>query len=131
MSVFVDTSAIFAILDADDDHHASAVAALSGLDKTELVTHSYVVAECTALVERRLGRDVASTLLRDALAVTRIVWIDEPLHRAAASAYVAAREPDVSLVDYASFEVMRRHEIARAFVFDRHFVDAGFHVIPG
>ncbi len=131
MSVFIDTSALFALLDADDDHNARALATFPSLDGTELVTHSYVVVESTALVERRLGRDLARTFLQDVLGATRIVWIDEPLHRAAASAYLAARTMDVSLVDYASFEVMRRHEIARAFVFDRHFADAGFDVIPG
>jgi predicted nucleic acid-binding protein len=131
VSVFIDTSALFALLDADDDHNARAVATFPSLDRTELVTTSYVVVECTALVERRLGRDLARALLRDVLATTRIVWVDEPLHRAAASAYLAARRMDVSLVDYASFEVMRREKIARAFVFDRHFADAGFDVIPG
>jgi len=33
---------------------------------------------------------------------------------------------DVSLVDYTTFEVMRREGIRQAFAFDPHFAEAGF-----
>jgi predicted nucleic acid-binding protein len=36
----------------------------------------------------------------------------------------------VSFTDCVSFILMRRHRLARAFTFDRHFGDAGFGVMP-
>jgi hypothetical protein len=32
--------------------------------------------------------------------------------------------------DCVSFALMRRHDLNRAFTFDRHFADAGFEVVP-
>ena len=50
MSVVVDTSAFFALLDRRDAHHASAVAFWTDPDDEDLVTHAYVVVESVALV---------------------------------------------------------------------------------
>ena len=54
MSVFVDTSALYALLDEADAHHVESSDALGRLIGTELVTHAYVVVEACALVGRRL-----------------------------------------------------------------------------
>lgn len=131
MTVFVDTSGLFALLDADNDQNALAATAFASFADVELVTHSYVIVECAALVERRISREVAHVLLKDVLATTRIVWVDAAVHRAATSAYLASGARQVSLVDFTSFELMRTQGISRAFAFDRHFADAGFDVIPG
>ena len=46
MRIFVDTSALFALLDEEDPNHAGAVATWPGLLKgAELVTHNYVHVE--------------------------------------------------------------------------------------
>jgi predicted nucleic acid-binding protein len=39
-------------------------------------------------------------------------------------------EQDFSLVDAVSFAVMRERGIAEAFAFDRHFLIAGFTLVP-
>jgi predicted nucleic acid-binding protein len=36
----------------------------------------------------------------------------------------------LSLVDCASFEVMRLHGIRKAFAFDKHFREQGYELIP-
>jgi len=128
--IFVDTSALYARLDRDDRHHRDAVEALARLARSEpLLTHNYVVVESVALVRGRLGAEAARTLLDDLLAPVEVAWVDRAVHEAAASAFLTLRGR-VSLVDLASFEVMRRMGIDTAFAFDRDFVRHGFRTVP-
>ena len=57
MTVFVDTSALMALLDADEARHAEAVQTWRRLldDDHRLITSNYVLVEAYALVQRRLG----------------------------------------------------------------------------
>jgi predicted nucleic acid-binding protein len=52
--------------------------------------------------------------------------VDAELHGAAATALLTAGRRRLSLVDCASFEVMRRESIDRALAYDRHFGEQGF-----
>lgn len=132
MTTFVDTSALYALLDRDDQNHTAAAAWFAGDDPAtrELITHSYVVVESAALADRRLGAQAARALLEDLVPIVSLVFVDEPLHRAAASAYLAAPRRGPSLVDRVSFELMRHRGIMRAFAFDRDFRTAGFSTVP-
>jgi len=129
LTVFVDTSALYAVIDRADPIHASMAARFRELATRTPVTHNYVVVESAALVARRLGSEAARDLLVDVLAPVEIVWIDETIHRAAAGAYLAGGRDGPSLVDCASFEIMRRRGIREALAVDRHFVDAGFELV--
>lgn len=131
MSVFVDTSAIYAFLaEADDDHDRAAATLEDLLRNDELVTHNYVVVETAALVHARLGAEAARDLIRGFMRSLNVAWVDEHLHGAAAAAYLAAKRRDVSLVDWTSFEFMHRTGLTTAFTFDRDFRDQGFDTIP-
>lgn len=131
MTVFVDTSALYAAIDRDDDAHAAVAPALDGmLDRDWLVTSSYVVAETAALVQGRLGMPAARDLLEQLVPALDVVWVDEDLHGASVVSHLAAGRRDISLVDHVSFEVMRRHAIRTALAVDRHFAAAGFDVVP-
>lgn len=126
MRVFVDTSALLALLDEDDDHHHEAAAAMRFLiAEAELVTHNYVHVEVLALARRRLGPLAVARLMDGLLPALTTIWVDEPLHRAALAAHRAAG-PGVSLVDRVSFEVMRHEGIEEAFAFDADFEVQGF-----
>ncbi len=69
-------------------------------------------------------------LVDDLLPTIRVQWVDDELHNAATAALLAAGRRDVSLVDWTSFELMRRRGIGRAFSFDQHFVAHGFQPVP-
>ena len=129
MSVFLDTSALYALIDRDDPAAARIATAFNRLDGKTLVTHNYVVVEAAALVHRRLGIEAVRRLVHDILAPVETHWIDESIHQAATSAHIAAGPSGPSLVDGASFEVMRRRGIRQALAVDRHFVDAGFELV--
>jgi predicted nucleic acid-binding protein len=127
--IFADTSAVYALLDADDGAHAAARAYFES-EPSPLITHNYVVVETAALAHRRLGRAMARALMDDLLPAFEIRWIDEELHRAAVSAFLAAVRRRTSLVDWVSFELMRREGITHAFTFDRDFAAQGYAIVP-
>lgn len=132
MSVFVDTSAILATLDADDSKHRRCASAWRKLitDEQLLVTTSYVVVELFALAQRRLGIEAVRVLETIVMPMIAVVWIDDRIHQRAVAALLAASRKKLSLVDCASFEVMRENGIRRAFTLDRHFSEQGFDLIP-
>lgn len=126
--VFVDTSALYAVLDRDDRHHEEAVAIWGRLveEARPLTTHSYVLVEAFALVQRRLGPVAAKALQNDVLPLLDVIWVDEELHRAATEALLASASRTVSLVDWASFAAMRDRDLRVAFAFDNDFAAQGF-----
>ena len=128
MTVFVDTSALYALMDRDDRNHKAARDKwIKLLEAGEvLLTTSYVVVETTALVQHRLGLDAVRTLLDDILGVVEIRFVEADLHKAAVASLLSARQRGLSLVDCASFQAMRDLDIGIAFTFDRHFRQQGF-----
>lgn len=132
MRVFVDTSAFLAILDADEKNHDRAKQAWIDLLAQDawLICTNYVIVETFALVQHRLGMAAARTLQEDVLPVMNVEWIDDACHNAGVSALLTAGRKQLSLVDCVSFETMRQLGIDTAFVFDRHFEEQGFNVIP-
>ena len=131
MTTFVDTSALYAIVDGDDSEHERAGATFDQLvDDVALVTHNYVTVETVALVHRRFGAAAVRLLVDDILPVLKTTWVDEGIHAAATAALLAAEGSGVSLVDRVSFEVMRRRGIVEAFAFDEDFSRQGFRVVP-
>ena len=130
--VFVDTSALLAFLDADDESHPEAVShwhrLLDGIAAGEFqgVTHYGVVVETSALVQRRLGMDALERLHGVLLGALAVEWVDEVLHGRATAAMLGARHRRVSLVDWTSFELIRTGAIHYALAFDSDFDDRGF-----
>ncbi len=133
MVTLVDSSALYAYLDAGDRNHAAARDAFTALLEAgdRLITHNYVVVESSALVQRRLGVEAVRSLFDDLLPVIEIRWIDEATHRLAAAAMLGSLSRSISLVDWTSFVVMREMTLDRAFAFDADFVGQGLRTIPG
>ena len=131
MTVFVDTSALYAVLDQDDESHRSASGAWRKLleEPTDLLTSNYVLVETSALVQHRLGVAALRTFHEDVAPLLSVQWIDETLHRAAMEMTLAASRKKLSLVDCSSFLVMRDAGVREAFCFDRNFREQGFDVI--
>ncbi len=126
MTVFVDTSAIYALMDRSDVGHDRAIRASERLIGNDLVTHSYVLAETISLVRRRLGPDATAQLLDEFLPALRVVDVDEALRSSATAAFRDSVGSAVSFVDRTSFELMRQSGVSRAFALDSDFETAGF-----
>ena len=128
MNVFVDTSAILAVMDRSDNRHATAKRIWEDVLKGEntLVCHNYILVETSAVLTRRIGMDAAGAFERDVVPALRIVWVTGDVHEAAVGAHLAANRRSLSLVDCASFEIMRRTGVRTAFAFDPHFQEFGY-----
>jgi predicted nucleic acid-binding protein len=132
LALFLDTSALLAVLDACEQRHARAQAAWVKIlgRREQVVTTNYVLVESFALVQRRLGVDAVRVLQTDILPVIQVEWVDQPLHQAGVAALLSAGRRGLSLVDCVSFEVMRRLALRIAFAFDEDFAEQGFRCIP-
>ncbi len=124
VSIVVDTSALFALLDRRDAHHASAAAFWIDPDDDDLVTHAYVVVESVALVRSRLGATAVAALVDDLLPAIRVEMVDRPLHDASLDDFRRIAG-GTSLVDRVTLGFAARHGIVRAFAYDADLVSAG------
>jgi predicted nucleic acid-binding protein len=119
--VLWDSSAILALLDANDADHERAVrvAREIALARRPSFITNYIEVEAHALLLRKLGRMLAREwLLTGGLPVVRALPAEEDLARE-----IIARHSDKnwSLCDAISFAVLDARRVRRAFTFDRHF----------
>ena len=131
--IFLDTSLIYALADRHDEFHGVARHRfdLALRSRRPLVTHSYVLVETMALLQRRLSLQAALEFSRDA-AVLEIEWVGANLHREALAALSDGATTSfvdgatTSFVDQVSFAVMRHRGITEALTLEPDFVAAGF-----
>lgn len=130
MTVLADTTAFYALVDADDVNHVRAVEAWRSIadEGARLVTHNLIHVESIALVQARMGLGALRDLV-PFLESAETVWIGPEQHRLVLAALLASSRRQISFVDHASFHVMRRDGIRRALTFDRHFSQEGFELV--
>jgi predicted nucleic acid-binding protein len=132
MTVFLDTSGLYAVFDRDDTHHSKAEAAwVEWLrEGAALLTNNYVLLETAALLQHRIGVTAVRALHEDVTPLLQIDWVTEEQHRAGLEAVLAAARKKLSLVDCVSFQTMRHRGVRTAFCFDAHFREQGFATKP-
>jgi predicted nucleic acid-binding protein len=125
--IFLDTSAIYALADKADPNHADARKKFDlALKAGEIfLLHNYVLVESATLLQARLGLQSARAFLRDARAFD-MEWVDSALHEEALKELEKIGKGGISLVDCASFVVMRRRGVKKILAFDADFRDQGF-----
>jgi predicted nucleic acid-binding protein len=123
LAIFVDSSALIALVDRDDSTHTAAVAAYGNLlaEGYKLFTTNYVIAETFDLLSTGVGPDVARRFLRDCKIA--IYHADEQDERRAKRVVLRQTGPNgLSLTDAISFVVMERLNVADAFAVDPGFL---------
>lgn len=130
--VLVDTSAVLALVEPNDEAHERAKRAFEALRAREvvLVASSYALLETYTLIGRRFGLGAVSRFRESFAPLLDVVWVDQDLHEAALDLLVERRKRRLSLVDAVSFVLARREGIDEAFAYDRHFADEGLRMAP-
>jgi predicted nucleic acid-binding protein len=130
--IFVDTSALYALISTQDQDIERAVKTWQAALKRKdiLFTNSYVLVECFALIQSRLGLEFVRALQSNIVPILQIDWMGEQQHTSSVNDVFTANRRQLSLVDCSSFESMRRLGIEKVFTFDEHFQERGFQVIP-
>lgn len=134
MKVLVDSSAIVALLFANDDNHQAAVDCLRRLtiEGAELLLSNFVLAETyNLLAVRTYPARAREWLLRNTWPVERITVADE---EEAFRIIERHADKDYSYTDATSFALMRRLACDIAFTFDQHFAQFGLRTqstLPG
>jgi predicted nucleic acid-binding protein len=133
VTVFLDTSGLYAVFDRDDANHSEArVAWVEWLrEGAVLLTNNYVLLETAALLQHRIGVAAVRALHEEVTPLLQVDWVTEERHRAGMEAVLAAARKKLSLVDCVSFQTMRARGVRTAFCFDAHFREQGFTTKPG
>ncbi len=122
--VLVDSSAFFALLDADDANHESACAIFKLLadEARELLTNNLLVAEVYALTQSRLGRDVAVAWI-NALPGSEVslVFATAGHHDQAIDILNQYDDKTFSYADAVSFVMAEQEGVGAVFSYDHHF----------
>jgi predicted nucleic acid-binding protein len=121
--VFIDSSAIVALVDRDDASHEAAVAAYHQLLESEcrLFTTNYVIAETYDLLCTGVGHVVARLWLRDCSIA--VYHADEQDERRARRVVLRGKgATGLTLTDAISLVVMERLNVTDAFAVDPNFL---------
>jgi predicted nucleic acid-binding protein len=123
--VLWDSSAILALLDADDADHRRAVSIARDIasERRPSFISNYIEAETHALLVRKLGRAIAREwLLTGGLTVVRVLPGEEQKAREILARHT---DKDWTLCDAISFAVLENRGVGSVFTFDHHFRQYG------
>jgi predicted nucleic acid-binding protein len=124
-TVLWDSSAVLALLDADDTDHERAVGIADQIadEGRPCFITNYIEAEAHALLLRKLGRALAREwLLAGGLPVVRVTQREEETAKEILTRYA---DKNWSLCDAISFAVIDSRGVGAAFSFDQHFTQYG------
>ena len=129
--ILLDTSAIVAIADVRDEFHERAIRTMERLSSGDapLLTHSYVVLETAAVMQRKIGMQPALDFLTEIEDIATIHWVNQEDHERAVHRFGQRHRRNLSLVDCTSFVVMERYDCTTAFAYDSDFESEGFQLI--
>lgn len=130
-SIFVDTSAWYALVDRKDPDH-SAAADFIRANTFPLLTTNFIFDETVTLLRKRLGWKVAGEFgqkLKNSAFVS-IASIKGEDEDRAWEVFLRYKDKDFSYTDCTSFSFMYRLQTDTAFSFDAHFKAMRFSMVP-
>jgi predicted nucleic acid-binding protein len=131
VSLFVDTSGLYALIVASESDHAAVKGAFQRAAASgRLVTTNYVLLETAALLQNRIGLDPVRDLEERILPVLAVKWVTPELHARAVARLFRSDKRRLSLVDVVSFLAMEEEGLTDVLGLDADFSAEGFQVIP-
>lgn len=128
--VFIDTSAIYALINKKDPGHKKMEDFLKKFKGSLFVTN-YVFDESVTLIRARLGHEKAVFVGNILLKSPQIekIWVTPDDEKKAWELFVSRSDKSYSFTDCTSFVVMRRIKIKKCLALDGHFRQEGFEEI--
>lgn len=127
---FVDTSALYAFINAKDPDHWRIERFLSNFKGGIYITN-YIFDEIVTLVNARVGHEKAvyvGNILQRSPQVEK-VWITPSDEKQAWELFVSRKDKSYSFTDCTSFVVMKRLKVTKCLALDGHFKQEGFEEI--
>jgi predicted nucleic acid-binding protein len=126
-SLFIDTSYILALLNAQDEFHRQAVSLADQIDGLFITTEAVLTEIANALAKPQWLALAIDTInnLRDDNDV-EVVSITPKLFSKAIEFYASRMDKEWGLTDCISFIVMKEKKLTDALATDHHFEQAGF-----
>lgn len=130
MTVFVDTFALIAWLNANDAAHAIVTAYLNGFTG-RLVTTAWVLMELADALSAPTARSTAVAFLQAVRVdpLFEVVGYDPAVYRAGFDLFAAQPDKAWTLTDCIAFAVMTERGLSDALTADHHFEQAGFRAV--
>lgn len=133
-SVFLDTSFIIALEDADDQNHRAAAAFWKTFKKKpqKIITTSYIFDETITFLNRRINHEKAAEVGKLLLSSpsVELIHISEEHFDKSWRLFLKYRDKGFSFTDCISFLVMEEKSVKQALTFDEHFKQAGINIEP-
>jgi predicted nucleic acid-binding protein len=128
--VFADTSLYQALFNKRDRCHVVAAELLEGIEAT-IVTTDYVLLELGALMSRGEARPLYIRFVERVRSdpFTRLIPASAELLNQGLALFASRPDKEWSITDCISFSLMDRESISGALTCDRHFEQAGFHLL--
>jgi predicted nucleic acid-binding protein len=132
-SIFIDTSALIAIMNKKDQYHARAIDIFTAIVKgnNNLIITSHIFAETITRIERKVSAKqaiLAGKMLLNNNGI-KIIIPQEGIIDNAWNIFQKYQDQEFSFVDCISFAVMKEMRITKAFAFDKHFKIIGFETL--
>jgi uncharacterized protein len=132
VKLLADTSALLALVLADDSHHQAATRFARKSPQVRFVLTELILSEVVTRIRARADAARAVAFADDALRSRRydLIFLDSELLRGALGQMKRFADKRLSLTDCASFEILERLALDGAFTFDRDFRDCGHRMLP-
>lgn len=137
VAVYVDASALAALINSRDQNYANAQKLLKHLqlEKASLITTDYIIDEAATLLltRSRNGYYYALAMLNwvfDPNSNLRIEWVEKAIFKTATKIFRRFnKDKQWPFTDCTSYVVMKELGIKTAFTFDEHFRQMGFKIV--
>jgi predicted nucleic acid-binding protein len=131
MSVFADTSSLYAAIVHSEERHRDCLALFEELLEAgrAIKTTNYVVLETAALLQHRIGTSPVRDFDERILPLMTVHWVSGDLHRRGVRRLLRENKRTLSLTDCVSFEFMESEGLRDVFSLDRQFAEVGFRLL--
>jgi len=131
-TVFVDTSALYALFNVVDVDHVSALACMHELinDHSIFIISNFIIDEIYTLLLTKSSRSIAITAVEYLLEEWIVERVKSEDEKKALAIIKLSNDKTYSFTDATSFALIERLGISRTFSFDKHFSQYGLTVLP-